>query len=134
MTAVTRTAREGEAALARLREREEILQICYWYEGERLGPRLTADAVLPFMASEPALVREVFDLLVAEGDLVAQEGGFAFTVQGRKKAARLFAEAFTEFQLGGHGECTAGCCDEDETCEHGHAHVGHVHGHSHGHT
>lgn len=124
---------DGATALARLKEREEVLQICYWYEGEGLGPTLDAQAVLPFMASDPALVAEVFALLVAEGDLEHRDGGgFAFTEVGRKKAARLFADTFTEFQLGAHGECTAGCCDEEsgEACEHGH---GHGHGHG-GHT
>ncbi|MEO1104378.1 MAG: hypothetical protein AAFW98_11700, partial [Pseudomonadota bacterium] len=56
-------------ALTRLKEREEVLQICYWYEGEKLGPTLDPQAVLPFMASDPAIVHEMFDLLVDEGDL-----------------------------------------------------------------
>ena len=124
---------QPEAALARLKEREEVLQICYWYEGEGLGPTLDAGAVLPFLSSEPGLVREVFELLVAEGDLAPAVRGYAFTEQGRRKAARLFADAFTEFQLGAHGECTAGCCDEDgEACDHHHAHGGGGHGHGHG--
>jgi len=120
-------------ALSRLKEREEVLQICYWYEGEKLGPTLDADSVMPFMASDPDLVREVFELLVAEGDLEAAQQGYAFTKAGREKAARLFSDTFTEFQLGAHGECTAGCCDDEdgEACEHGHAH-GHSHG-GHGH-
>lgn len=122
-------------ALARLKEREEILQICYWYEGEKLGPSLEPAAVLPFMASDPDLVREVFDILVEEGDLAPAARGYAFTEAGRKKAARLFADTFTPFQLGAHGECTAGCCDEDngEACEHGHAHGAHHRGHGHAH-
>lgn len=122
---------DGAAALERLKEREEVLEICFWYEGEGLGPRLTPEAVLPFMASDPELVREVFELLVAEGDLMHREGGgYVFTAAGKKKAARHFADTFTEFQLGAHGECTAGCCEEDgEVCEH-HAHTGHGHGHA----
>ncbi|XWN32849.1 MAG: hypothetical protein ROR55_07125 [Devosia sp.] len=123
-------------ALTRLKEREEVLQICYWYEGEKLGPTLDPQAVLPFMASDPAIVHEMFDLLVDEGDLAPAARGFAFTEEGRKKAARLFADTFTEFQLGAHGECTAGCCDEEsgEVCEH-HSHThGALQGHgSHGH-
>ena len=137
MTVATAPPADGAASLARLKQREEVLEICYWYEGERLGPRLTAEAVLPFMASDPALVREVFELLVEGGALERREGGgFAFTETGRQKAAHLFADTFTEFQLGGHGECTAGCCDEDgEACEHGHAHGhgGHGHGGDDGH-
>jgi hypothetical protein len=138
MTVSAASSADGAASLARLKEREEVLEICYWYEGEGLGPRLSAEAVLPFMASDPSLVREVFGLLVGDGDLEPHaEGGFAFTEAGRKKAARLFADTFTEYQLGGHGECTAGCCDEEgAACEDGHAHGhgqgGHGHGHAHG--
>ena len=123
-------------ALTRLKEREEVLQICYWYEGEQLGPTLEPQAVLPFLTSDPALVREMFDLLVEEGDLAPAPRGFAFTDAGRKKAARMFADTFTEFQLGAHGECTAGCCDEEsgEVCEHHHHSHGTLPGHgSHSH-
>ncbi|MEM9223144.1 MAG: hypothetical protein AAGB11_12175 [Pseudomonadota bacterium] len=127
-----------EEALTRLKEREEVLQICYWYEGEKLGPVLDAAAVLPFMTTDPDLVRQIFSILVDEGELEAAERGYRFTETGRKKAARLFADTFTEFQLGAHGECTAGCCDEEsgEVCEHnhGHGHGGRAlggHGHAH---
>lgn len=134
MTVVDRETQDGTVALLRLKEREEVLQICYWYEGEGLGPTLDADAVLPFMASDADLVRDVFELLVAEGDLERAARGYAFTAAGRKKAARLFADTFTEFQLGAHGECTAGCCDEeaDEACEHHQRHAPVGHGHVHG--
>ena len=118
-----------EGALARLVEREEVLEICYWYKGEGLGDRLTPAAVLPFMASDPELVAEVFDLLVEDGDFVAENGAYDFTTAGKKKAARLFHDSFTEFQLGSHGECTAGCCDGDEECDHEHHGHGPLAGH-----
>ena len=47
MTSPTRAA-DG-AALARLREREEVLQICYWFEGlsaHGLTPK-TANSLVP---------------------------------------------------------------------------------------
>lgn len=106
----------GRQALARLKEREEILQICYWYQGEGFGDVFTPQAVMPFLASDPNLVVETFENLVQEGALVRHERGYAFATDGRRTAARMFVETFTDFQQPGHGECQDGCCDGDEPC------------------
>ena len=106
----------GERALARMKEREEILQICYWYQGEGFGDVFTPQAVMPFLTSDADLVAETFDRLVEEGALVRRERGYAFEAGGKRTAARMFVETFTEFQQPGHGECQDGCCDGDEPC------------------
>ncbi len=122
----------GADALERLKEREEILQIGYWYQGEGLGTTLTPQAVLPFLQADPSRLAKTFEALVESGDLRRFESGYDFTPNGKRKAARMFTETFTDFQQPGHGECVDGCCDGDEPCE-THAHVGHAHaGHSHG--
>ncbi len=122
----------GERALERLKEREEILQICYWYQGEGLGAAFTPQSVMPFLQAGPTRVAETFDLLVEDGDLQRGDRGYEFTPEGKRKAARMFVETFTDFQQPGHGECQDGCCDGDEPCEHNHAHGGHAHPHQHG--
>ncbi len=137
MSAAGRASAE-HAAIERMRVREDVLQICYWYLGEGFGERFTPDAVLPFLQSERALVVDVFDRLVEDGSLTAEASGYVFRDQGRREAARLFADSFTEFQQAGHGECVAGCCDEEGDCDdpahgHGHGHgPHHDHGHGHG--
>ncbi len=124
----------GADALDRLRQREEILQICYWYQGEGLGTVLTPQAVLPFLPADPARLAETFEALVESGDLRPCGEGYDFTAAGKRKAARMFTESFTDFQQPGHGECVDGCCDGDEPCEtHAHADHAHAHGHAHGH-
>lgn len=110
----------GQMALARLKEREEVLQICYWFQGEGLGDVFTPQAVLPFLTSDAALVAEMFERLVEEGALVRRERGYGFAAEGKRKAARMFVETFTEFQQPGHGECQDGCCDGDEPCAQAH--------------
>ncbi len=112
----TVTGGPGERALARLKEREEILQICYWYQGEGLGEVFTPQAVMPFLTSDADLVAETFERLVEEGALVRRERGYGFAAGGKRTAARMFVETFTEFQQPGHGECQDGCCDGDEPC------------------
>lgn len=122
----------GERALERLQAREEILQICYWYQGEGLGLCFTPQSVLPFLQAEPSRVATTFETLVEDGDLQRTDRGYEFTPDGKRKAARMFVETFTDFQQPGHGECQDGCCDGDEPCEHNHAHGGHSHAHQHG--
>ncbi len=123
---------DGADALERLKEREEILQISYWYQGEGLGTTLTPQAVLPFLQANPARLAETFEALVESGDLSRFGSGYDFTPNGKRKAARMFTETFTDFQQPGHGECVDGCCDGDEPCE-THAHTGHAHPHHHAH-
>lgn len=116
----------GADALDRLIEREEVLQICYWYQGEGFGERFTPQAVLPFLQSDAQRVAEMMAELAGTGDLTAGPGGYSFTEAGKRKAGRMFFETFTEFQQAGHGECNAGCCEGEEVCDH----PDHDHGHA----
>ncbi|WP_283647172.1 hypothetical protein [Marinovum algicola] len=50
-------------ALDRLIEQEDVLQICYWYQGEGFGESFTPLAVLPFLKS-------------GEGDVAEELAGF----------------------------------------------------------
>ena len=108
----------GANPLDRLHAREEILQICFWYQGEGFGERFTPEAVIPFLNTDRAVVTDIFAILVAEGAFEQSGGTFGFAAEGKRAAGRLFVETFTDFQTGTHGECTAGCCDGDEVCEH----------------
>lgn len=108
----------GSGALEALILREEVLQICFWYQGEGFGDRFTAAAVMPFLQSDPEAVAATLAELAAEGELSVDGAAYRFTEEGRRKAGRMFAETFTDFQMGTHGECNAGCCDGDEVCDH----------------
>ncbi|WP_270933184.1 hypothetical protein [Falsiroseomonas oryzae] len=109
---------EAPSALDRLQAREEIMQICYWYQGEGFGERFSPAAVMPFLNLDRALVADIFEALAADGTMEKSFGTYAFTAGGKRGAGRLFVETFTEFQTGTHGECTAGCCEGDEVCDH----------------
>lgn len=119
LLSVEMTVNKGEESLRWLQDSEEVLQICYWFQGEGLGERFTADGVLTFLNSPRERVIEIFQILADEGDLEQAAGGdYTFSVEGKRKAGRLFYENFTELQLGSHGECNAGCCDNEEECDH----------------
>jgi hypothetical protein len=101
-------------ALQRLVNRDEVLQICYWYQGEGFGDRYGAEVLAPFLQCGDAAIETALGELAQQGHLVAEAGGYRFTDAGRREAGRLFADGFADFQKQGHGECDAGCCDGDD--------------------
>ena len=108
---------ENGTALERLVNREEVLQICYWYQGEGLGDVHSATLLSPFLGRAQSAIESALQELVRLGMLEPVESptpGYRLTVAGRKQAGRLFAESFADYQKSGHGECDAGCCDGDD--------------------
>ena len=103
-------------ALTRLVNREEVLQICYWFKGEGFGERYDPALLRPFLQCDEDAIETALRELAAQGDLQAgpDAGGYCFTDKGRREAGRLFADGFADFQKQGHGECDAGCCDGDD--------------------
>ncbi len=105
------------AALDRLINREEVLQICFWFQGEGFGDVFDATSIQVFLSANLSSIEAAFDELVDDGDLVPVPETlrkYKFSASGTKKGGRLFADSFAEFQNAGHGECAAGCCDDDD--------------------
>ncbi len=113
---------KSAGALDRMIVREDVLQICYWFQGEGFGDTFTPQAVMPFLQSDPKMVETVLEELAVEGTLTRDGNVYRFSDGGKRKAGVMFYESFTEFQQGTHGECNAGCCDGDEVCDHEHHH------------
>lgn len=105
---------EARDTLHRLALREEVLEICYWFQGEGFGDRFTAASLETFLSSPRADIITVLESLAAEGALVREGAGYRFSDDGRKRAGHLFHETFADFQAGTHGECSAGCCDSED--------------------
>lgn len=104
----TRTQR---TPLEQLADREEILQICYWYEGEGLGDTFTARTLQTFLRCPLDAIEASLESLCSRDRLTGTQDGYQFTETGRREGGRLFADGFSDFQKGGHGECDAGCCE-----------------------
>lgn len=103
------------SALESLVNREEVLQIAYWYQGEGFGDSFDAAALAVFLTSDRDMVECALAELVAQGSLERISGrGFVFTERGRQESARLFAEGFADYQKPGHGECVDGCCEDGD--------------------
>ncbi len=101
-------------AVTRLQNREEVLQICYWFQGEGFGNRYDATVLQPFLNCDAAAIDIALRELAEQGALQREGAGWGFTDQGKREAGRLFADGFSDFQKQGHGECAAGCCDGDD--------------------
>jgi len=108
---------QPDNALDRLVNREEVLQICYWYQGEGFGDAFNATTLTPFLNCDAQAINGALEELVAEKYLEAVSGsvsGYKFTTEGKKQGGRLFADGFSDYQKQGHGECPDGCCDGDD--------------------
>ena len=101
-------------ALGRMMQREEVLQICYWFQGEGFGERYAPALLRPFLQCDETTIHAALSELASMGHLRDDNGAYCFTEQGKREAGKLFAEGFADFQKQGHGECDAGCCDGDD--------------------
>ena len=110
----TQQPSQPASALNRMVNREEVLQICFWYQGEGFGEVFSSMQVEPFLNCSGAEIEAAFAELVDQDHLQVVTKGYQLTDEGKKLAGKLFAENFSDFQRGGHGECDAGCCDGDD--------------------
>jgi hypothetical protein len=98
-----------------LHVRDEVLQVLYWLEGERLGDEATARQLSLWIGAEMAQLEHLLGRLVQSGWL--EPGGSAksyrLTELGRTEGKRRFADAFADHGLGwgGPGSCGPDCED-----------------------
>ncbi len=105
------------SALDRLVDREEVLSICFWFQGEGFGDVYRAAEMETFLNCDVASISAAFLELVEMGHLqevAGQPQAYTFTEAGKKQGGRLFGDAFSDLTRQGHGECADGCCDGDD--------------------
>lgn len=104
-----------------LLNKEEVLEICFWYKGEGFGEVFTTKALTPFLNLEPNQVDIILKDLCFSGSMKKLSNGqYKLTTSGSKKGGKLFIDSFHEMQQPGHYECLDGCCDGDDhsNCSH----------------
>lgn len=107
----------ADNALDRLVNREEILQICFWYRGEGFGDIYNSTNLSPFLNCGTEVIEAAMNELANEKYLErvgASNTSFQLTEKGKQLGGRLFLDQFYDYQKQGHGECPAGCCDGDD--------------------
>lgn len=101
-----------EAPAADLARRDEMLQLLYWIEGEGFVAAATPAALARFLTWELGVVDEVLALLMRRGEITVDEHGVhRLSEEGRREAARRFADEFAPLINQGHGECNDPDCD-----------------------
>ena len=87
MSMTTAQTDQGGDALNRLVNREEVLQICYWYQGEGFGDVYNAAALESFLNCDAEAIDFALKELEADGCLKPVSGptpGYRFTDKGKK--------------------------------------------------
>ncbi len=118
MKSSTEKIKQQTTEFDKLLNREEVLQICYWYQGEGFGNEFDSSTIKTFLNSDIYAIEEAF-VELQEQKYLKHIKGFAtttykFSAKGKKEAGYLFNDNFSELQKAQHGECAAGCCDGDD--------------------
>lgn len=93
--------------------RDEVLELLYWIEGEGFTGSATLAGLVRFLAYPEPEVRATLEDLIRRGDVLFAEPSaeYRLTAEGRREAARRFAEEFAPLLSQGHGECNDPECD-----------------------
>ncbi|MBA2254754.1 MAG: hypothetical protein H0W07_06550 [Chloroflexi bacterium] len=109
-------------ALRRLYWRDEILQLVFWIEGERLGTRVSVETLERFLGLDTNGAISHLERLVDDGYLEREwQSTYRLSARGRAEGGRIFAAEFADWLRPAHGSCGRDCwCqetrDEAEAC------------------
>ena len=114
-----------------IRQRDELLQILFWFRGEGLGDVVTPQDLVTFLGSDPDTIQQRLERLAAEGYVVSTGGAverYGLTEWGIKEGGRRFADEFAGLTGQAHGECNNPNCscqtEGPEACQ---ARTAHAH-------
>lgn len=107
-------------AVARLRRRDELLQVLFWLEGEGFHEDMTEDGVARFLPDRGEDVRRGLEDLVDVGFIRVRTGTdgrtlFRLTDAGRQEGGRRFVEEFAPL-LARNTHAGGECHDPDCGC------------------
>jgi hypothetical protein len=120
---------KNNKALDALFWRDEILQVMYWLEGEKLDEWVKAKKLKTLLTTDMENLLYHLENLVDDNYLIhenvqfTEDSGFQLAEKGKEEAGHIFAEAFQGMQKMGHGECSADCdCQWEghDSCKHHH--------------
>lgn len=113
--AVGQESTDGDAAaIEALRQRDEILQVLFWLEGEGLASDVRATNLLPFVEGGESSIDGHLETLWRQGYLEQtgnEVGRYRLSVIGRSEGRRRFTEEFAPLLRQGHGECNDPACE-----------------------
>lgn len=101
----------GERDRGPIARQDEMLELLYWLEGEKLSGTATLPGITRFLARPQEEAEATLRRLVERGDVAVRGGEYRLTESGRAEAGRRFAESFAPLLAQGHGECNDPDCD-----------------------
>ncbi len=102
------------SAIEGLRQRDEILQVMFWLEGEGLASDVRAANLRPFVDGEDLGIDRQLEILRRQGYVEQtgnEPGRYRLSVVGRGEGRRRFTEEFAPLLRQGHGECNDPACE-----------------------
>lgn len=108
------TGKERRDAVENLRQRDDLLQVLYWMEGEGLASDVRPVDLLPFLEGGESAISHHLNALCRVGYVEPagnETGRYRLTVIGRQEGRRRFTEEFAPLLRQGHGECNDPECD-----------------------
>ncbi|MGH2399681.1 MAG: hydrogenase maturation protease [bacterium] len=101
----------------RLRRRDDLLQLLYWMEGERLAADASPADLRPFLDWGIDVIGEHLETLCRTGyvERTEEEGRYRLTVTGSQEGRRRFLEEFRPLLGRAHGECNDPDCECQRT-------------------
>jgi hypothetical protein len=118
-------------ALETLFWRDEILQVLYWMQGEKLDEWVHINKLKIFLNTNIKNLLYHLEKMVNEKYItpdtpeITENSGFKLAEKGKEEAGMRFSEAFQGMQKQGHGECSPDCdCQWEghDSCSHQHHH------------
>ncbi len=110
-----RRGRDGEPPpVEALKQRDEIMQVLYWMEGEGLAPDVRPADLLRFIGGSEQTIAVQLEALRTMGYVEQtrnEAGRYRLSVVGRQEGRRRFVEDFAPLLRQGHGECHDPECD-----------------------
>ena len=113
-----------------IRQRDELLQILFWFRGEGLGDVVAPQDLVTFLGVDPDTIQQRLKRLAAEGYVVSTGGAterYGLTEWGIKEGGRRFSDEFAGLTGQAHGECNNPNCscqtEGPEACEARRAHA-----------
>ena len=98
-------------SMARLRARDEVLQVMFWMLGENIAHELDAAYVARFLALPERVIADALEVLARERLVLhgASADRYRLSEDGIREGGRRFADEFRDLTKQAHGECAPGC-------------------------
>ncbi|MDP3768980.1 MAG: hydrogenase maturation protease [Dehalococcoidia bacterium] len=109
---------DSQDPVARLRRRDDLLQLLYWMEGERFAADVSPADLRPFLDWGIDVIGEHLEALCRTGFVERTgegEGRYRLTVTGVQEGRRRFLEEFRPLLGRAHGECNDPDCECQRT-------------------